>query len=59
MAIATDAFLSLAREAARSQGLPDARIAAIEHPIGGVAESELDARAEAAIDAVLAHLTQC
>ena len=54
--IATDAFFDLAREAAASQGLPDARILSVAHPIGGVADSALRARADVAVDALLALL---
>ena len=41
-----------------SQGLVDARIVTIEHPIGGVTDEELEARAVGALDAVLASLTE-
>jgi len=54
--IASVEFSALAREAARAQGLPDARIATVEHPIGGVGESVLLARAESLVDTVLALL---
>ena len=57
MVIATDAFAALAREAARSQGLPDARIATVAHPIGGVNDEGLRGRADAAVDAVLGLLS--
>jgi hypothetical protein len=55
--IATDEFAGLAREAARAQGIPDARIATVAHPIGGISDEALTGRAEAAIDGVLALLT--
>lgn len=58
MVIATDAFATLAREAARSQGLPDARIVRVAHPIGGVGDAELRARAETAVDAALGVLSR-
>ena len=57
MVIATDAFDALASEAARSQGLPDARIVSVAHPIGGASDEALRGRAEAAVDAVLGALT--
>ena len=41
---------------AGAQGLPDARIATVEHPIGGIGEAALLARAETLVDAVLALL---
>jgi len=54
--VATTAFEALAREAARAYGLPDARIATVEHPIGGIGQEPLLARAEVLADAVLALL---
>ncbi len=54
--IATDEFTALAIEAARSQGLPDARIVTVAHPIGGVGDEELRGRAEAAVEVVLSVL---
>jgi hypothetical protein len=56
--IATHEFASLARAAARSQGLPDVRIAAVAHPIGGVSDEALRSRADAAVDAVLGLLSR-
>ena len=56
MVVATEAFADLAREEARSQGLPAARIAVVPHPIGGVPEAALLARADAAVDEILALL---
>ena len=54
--IATHAFEALAVESARSQGLPEARIVSVAHPIGGVDEERLRRRAEAAVDGVLGVL---
>ena len=54
--VATDAFETLAREAARTQGLPDARIATVGHPIGGIPEPELAARRSQLVDKLLALL---
>ena len=54
--VATTEFAALAREAAQAQGLPGARIVTVEHPIGGVSEAALLARAETLVDAVLALL---
>ena len=47
----------MAREAARAQGIPNARIATVAHPIGGISDEALTGRAETAIDGVLALLT--
>ncbi len=54
--VASTEFEALAREAARAQGQPDARMATVEHPIGGIGEAALLARAETLVDAVLALL---
>ena len=54
--IATHAFEGLAIESARSQGLPEARILSVAHPIGGVDDERLRRRAEAAVDGVLGVL---
>jgi hypothetical protein len=56
--VATEEFANLAREAARSQGLPAARIATVAHPIGGASDESLREKADAAVDAVLALLTR-
>ena len=54
MVIATEEFVALARDAARSQGLPAARIATVPHPIGGVGEEILRGRADSAVESVVA-----
>jgi hypothetical protein len=55
--LATDVFAGLAREAADAAGLAGARICSVQHPIGGVAKSELLDRAEAVVDDILALLS--
>ena len=52
--VATAAFAELARQEAGAQGLPEARIAVVPHPIGGVAEVSLLERADAAVDEIVA-----
>ena len=52
--VATESFAGLAREEALAQGLPDARIAVVPHPIGGTKSSVLRSRADAAVDEILA-----
>jgi hypothetical protein len=47
----------MARGAAGSRDLPDARIVAIPHPLGGIDEDVVRARAASAIDAVRALVT--
>ena len=53
--LATSRFADFARESAIGYGLPNARIVVVEHPLGGVAEPLIAARAAAAVDAVI-HL---
>jgi len=55
--VATESFADLAREEALAQGIPDARIAVVPHPIGGVRAHELRRRADAAVDSLVALLT--
>jgi hypothetical protein len=47
----------LARSEARQAGLEGARIAVVEHPIGGTAKAELGRRGEGAADEILALLS--
>ena len=54
--IATERFSELARQSAVQSGLPDARIAVVAHPIGGVAKEELGRRGDAASEAVMSLL---
>jgi hypothetical protein len=56
--VATTVFADLARRVAVSFGLPDARLAVIDHPLGGIPPDSVDARADAAADAVVALLTR-
>ena len=53
MVVASAEFAGLARDAAVAQGLPEARIAVVAHPVGGVDERGLLARADAAVEEVL------
>ncbi len=55
--IATEEFVTLARDAARSQGLPSARIATVPHPIGGIEEEVLREHADTAVESVIALFT--
>ena len=57
MVVATESFAALAREEAQAQGLPDARIAVVPHPIGGTRPAELRLRADAAVDSIVALFT--
>ena len=51
--LATERFADFARESAVNYGLPTARIAVIEHPLGGIEEAAIVARAIAVVDQVL------
>ena len=57
MLVATTAFAGLARQVADSYGLPQARIAVVTHPLGGIAEAEVVERATHIVDEVLALVT--
>ena len=57
MVITTDDFRMLSEESAATQGLPDARIACVAHPIGATTEAGLRARAESIVDTCIALLT--
>lgn len=52
--MATTEFSALARESARALGLPEARIVEVAHPVGGVPDDELRARARASVEDLLA-----
>jgi hypothetical protein len=56
--VATTAFVALARHAAASFGLPEARVAVIAHPLGTVAAGEVAARADAVVEETVALLTR-
>jgi hypothetical protein len=51
--VATTSFAALARQVADSYGLPDARIAVVDHPLGGAREVDVIDRAERVVDEVL------
>jgi len=55
--LATEKFADLARQSAQQIGLDRARIATVQHPVGGVADSELVLRADAAVDRLIELLT--
>ena len=58
MLVATTAFEPLAAEVAATLGLPDSRIVAVEHPLGGIDEASILDRADAAVEPVLRLLTE-
>ena len=57
MVVATSSFAALAQQVAVTYGLPTARLAVVEHPLGGISDDEVRARAEGAVEEVLALLT--
>ena len=58
MVLTTDAFQLLARESARNEGIEHARILTLSHPIGGESKENLFAKADSALDALLALASQ-
>ena len=58
MVLTTDAFQRLSRESARNEGIEHARILTLSHPIGGESEESLFAKADHALDALLALASQ-
>ena len=56
--VTTTSFEALARSVADAYGLPEARIAVVEHPLGGIDDDAVRARAESVIDDVVALVTR-
>jgi hypothetical protein len=52
--VATAKFQELARQSGEQNGLADARIVAVAHPVGGTRAEELDQRADAALEEIVA-----
>ena len=48
--VTTTAFLDLTNHVIDSFGLATARIACIPHPLGGISETEVDAKARALVE---------
>jgi hypothetical protein len=57
VAIVTDVFRATGEAMATSWGMPGYRFLETAHPIANLADKELDARAEALVEAVVARLT--
>ena len=57
MLVATTEFRALAAEVAAAMGLPDMRIVAVGHPLGGTDEATVIDRAHAAAEPTLRLLT--
>ena len=54
--VLTDVFVNIAHHSGTRLGLPEPRMAVIEHPLGGLSEEAVRARAATAVDAVLRAL---
>ncbi|MFH1652257.1 MAG: hypothetical protein ABID87_09200 [Chloroflexota bacterium] len=54
----TTSFKPLAEITARSLGMPDLAILTVPHPLGGIPVAEAQERADAALEAIVAALTQ-
>ena len=55
--VTTTSFLELTRRVASSSGVPDARIAVVDHPLGGITEAEVGQRAASMVEALVACFT--
>ena len=55
--MATTSFQTLAAGVAETLGMPDLRIVAVDHPLGGIDEAGVIARADAAVEPALRLLT--
>ena len=54
--VLTDVFINIAHHSGTKLGLPEPRMAVIDHPLGGLSEEAVRARAATAVDAVLRAL---
>ncbi len=54
--VCTEPFENMGRSTARIRGLPEYPFAIVDHPIGRLSESDLEARVQDAIDPVEALL---
>lgn len=57
MTVCTTEFASLARQEATALGMPDLTLSVISHPLGGIEESQVQAKATQAIDDIVNRLT--
>lgn len=55
--VTTSAFEALTREVARSLGFAALRIAVVDHPLGGISDDDVAARADRLIDPLVSLLT--
>ena len=53
MTICTDAFVSLAKAVAMSKRIPSLRLVVIPHPIAGIPDDQVRAKADKAVDEIV------
>ena len=56
MLVLTDVFVNIAHHSGAKLGLPEPRMAVIDHPLGGLSDDAVRARAATAVDTVLQAL---
>ena len=56
--ICTESFVDMAREEARNLGMPELRLAIIQHPLGGEPDEEVARRSHDAMDQLVDGLTR-
>ncbi len=54
--LATERFVELGEMVAGDLGMPDARIVAVPHPLGGTAVEVVESWADAVLDAVIGQI---
>jgi hypothetical protein len=54
--ICSDAFISLARAISRAKGIPAPRLVVIPHPLAGITPTEVQKKADDAMNAIVAIL---
>jgi hypothetical protein len=54
--ITTTRFVDLTTRVASSLGLPDCRVVVVEHPLGGTDDAGIAARADGAVEQIVAGL---
>jgi hypothetical protein len=55
--VCTDRFKALAEAIRKSQGMPELNLVILPHPIGGLKEDEVKAKADSIIDKIIQGLT--
>lgn len=56
--VGTEPFIDEALEQARTLGMPDLRMTLVPHPVQLLSEDDLDALADAALEDIVARITQ-